>query len=80
MPDISATSIYREPTVMWHLQHDDGRVAHGVIVSRGSKASAIWFVRGSPQDTRDFNTWHGAIRWLERVLVKLQMTGWCLRA
>lgn len=71
-------STYDEPTVMWRVRHSDGRSAHAVIVPLGPKTAVLWFILGSPQESREFNTLHGAIRWVERQLVKLQASGWRL--
>ena len=70
-------STYAEPTVMWRLRNStDGRRAYSVIVPHGSKARAGWFSQGLPQESRDFATWHGAMRWLDAKLVTLQLHGW----
>jgi hypothetical protein len=62
---------------MWRLRNsDDGRRAYSVIVPRGLKATAGWFNQGITQESRDFETWHDAIQWLERKLVTLQLHGW----
>ena len=71
-------STYEEAIVMWRVRHSDGRSAHAVIVPHGAKTMAVWFIHGSPQEFREFRTQHGAIRWLERELVKLQVSGWPL--
>jgi len=62
--------------VTWQLQHPDGRRAHAIILPTGPTVSAIWFLDGREQTSRSFATTHGAIRWLERELVKLQVAGW----
>lgn len=73
----SVKSTYSEPTVMWRLRNsDDGRRAFSVIAPQGSKATAGWFSQGIPQESREFSTWHGAIRWVEAKLVTLQLHGW----
>lgn len=68
---------YAEPTVMWRLRHsEDGRGAYSVIVPRRSKITAGWFSQGILQESRDFATYHTAIRWLEHKLEMLQLHGW----
>lgn len=76
MANSGMTSTYEEPTVMWRVRHKDGRSAHAVIVPRGTKTVAVWFIHGTAQESREFRTLHGAVRWLERELLKLQVWGW----
>jgi hypothetical protein len=77
MAQPSLKSTYAEPTVMWRLQNsDDGRRAYSVIVPQGSQATAGWFSQGIPQESREFPTWHAAIRWVEAKQVTLQLNGW----
>ena len=52
------------------------QASHSVIVPHGSKATAGWFSQGIPQESRDFATWHDAMRWLEGKLVTLQLHSW----
>jgi hypothetical protein len=62
---------------MWRLRNDDdNRSAYAVIVPHGSKATAGWFSQGIPQESRDFTTWHDAMRWLDEKHVTLQLYGW----
>jgi hypothetical protein len=66
-------------TVMWRLRHPDGNEAYAVISPKGSQVAALCFVVGKLQEARTCRTLHGAVRWLERKLVKLQIAGWALR-
>lgn len=62
---------------MWRLRHStDGRRAYSVIVPHGATATAGWFCQGLPQESRNFATWHGAMRWLDAKLATLQRHGW----
>ena len=79
MSDAPTKSTYNEPTVMWRLRHLDGRVAHAVIIPNRSKASALWFILGSPQKARDFKNWHDAIQWVDDELTTLLISGWSHR-
>lgn len=64
---------------MWRLLNaDDGRRAYAVIIPHGSKATAGWVSQGIPQESRDFVTWHDALRWLEDKLATLQANNWQL--
>jgi hypothetical protein len=77
MAQLPLKSTYDEPTVMWRLRNsDDGRRAYAVIVPHGSKATAGWFSQGILQESRGFETWHDAMRWLEDKLATLQMHRW----
>jgi hypothetical protein len=70
-------STYAEPTIMWRLRNpDDDRRAYSVIIPRGSRASAGWFSQDILQESRDFATWHDAMRWIERKRHALQLHGW----
>jgi hypothetical protein len=70
---------YAEPTIMWRARNaKDGRRAYAVIIPRGLRAAAGWLSQGIPQESRDFDTWNDAIRWLEDKLVTLQTHGWQL--
>lgn len=68
---------YAEPTLMWRLLNsNDGRRAFSLIVPRGSNATAGWVSQRILQESRDFDTWHDAIRWLDDKLAMLQSHGW----
>ena len=62
---------------MWRVRNaDDNRRGYSVIIPHGSKASAGWFSQKILQESRDFETWHDAIRWLERKRHTLRLHGW----
>ena len=64
---------------MWRLHNPvDDRRAYSVIIPHGSKATAGWFSQGIAQESREFATWHDAIRWVEDKLAMLQLHGWHL--
>lgn len=65
-------------TIQWRLRDAGGKEAHAVISPEGTQVAALWFILGDLQETRSFRTPHGAMRWLERKLVKLQLAGWSL--
>ena len=73
---VNQKSTYVEPAVMWRLQNLDGRTAHALIIPSGSKATALWFIGGSPQKARDFRNWRGAIEWLNDERSTLETSGW----
>ena len=61
---------------MWRLRHEDGRVAHAVILPQGVKACAAWFILEHPEQGRNFESWHDAITWVEHVRLMLLSAGW----
>ena len=77
MAKLPLKSTYAEPTLMWRLRNsEDGRHAYAIIVPHGSKATAGWFSQATLQESRDFATWHDAMRWLDDTLMTLQSRGW----
>ena len=73
---VAEKSTYDEPTVMWRLQHPDGRIAHSLIIPNRAKASALWSIGDEPEKARDFRTWRAAIEWLDDELATLEVSGW----
>ena len=72
-----AETTYSQPTTLWRLQrHDDGRIAHAVIVPRLQEASAVWFIDDKPEEAKDFLDWPAAVAWCEWVRTKLLGKGW----
>ena len=72
----SLPSTYNEPTVMWRLQHPDGRWAHGVIAPRKQAASAMYFVNGALRQIEDFESWAAALDWIEQRQHNLELWEW----
>jgi hypothetical protein len=73
---VAQPSTYNEPTILWRLRHNDGRTAHALLLPNGAKASAVWFISGSPVKARDFKTWRSAMDWLDDERITLQTSGW----
>ena len=71
---------YNEPTVMWRMQHRDGRWAHAVIGLQDHGASVVWFVNGRPLGARDFDDWAAAIQWSDRMRFQNWTLAWRLES
>jgi hypothetical protein len=78
MSEIAFPSTYNEPTVMWRMQHADGRSAQAVIEPSNSGTRVLWFVNGHPLDVRYFADWTGAIDWMDRLRAQQWTVGWRL--
>jgi hypothetical protein len=76
--EIALPSTYNEPTVMWRMQHRDGRWGQAVIDPTKGGAQAVWFVNGHPLSVRSFADWTGAIEWTDRLQVQQSTVGWRL--
>jgi hypothetical protein len=61
---------------MWRLCHKDGRAASAIIVPKGTKSYAGWFILGHLEQGQHCESWHDAITWVESVRVSLLSSGW----
>jgi len=74
MSDFKRT--YIESTTLWRLRHPDGRLARALIVPRWTDASGVWFINELSEDTKDFENWDTAVKWVEEVRTTLEANGW----
>lgn len=78
MLDHQLRKIDEEPTVMWRMRRARGLSAHAVLGVNGRAAWVMWFVNDRPIGVRDFDDWHGAVRWSEQMKAQNWAIGWRL--
>jgi len=57
-----------------HQFGDD--VLRGARSGPAQDASAVWFIDNLPENGCDFDSWRGALNWLEDVRLTLLRGGW----
>jgi hypothetical protein len=78
MSENAVPCTYNEPTVIWRMQHRDGRCAQAVIDPLRTGARVRWFVNDHPIGVRYFADWTGAIEWTDRLRAQQWTVGWRL--
>jgi hypothetical protein len=74
--EAQAKRSYDEPTVMWRMRREDGRLSHAVIDPRQGAATVVWFVNDRPLGRRSFEDWSGALRWSDQLRTQNWKAGW----
>jgi hypothetical protein len=80
MSQVTLSSRYDEPTVMWRMRRGNGLSAHAVIGLRGRGAWVMWFLNDHPIGVRDFEDWESALQWTDRMQAQNWSVGWRLLA